>query len=111
MTVFPVINTRQGINTFLYLLSRYVRPVMDPVRTQGQIEKAARKAVEALYGTDIRNLKIRSLFSLPNEQKRESWDAQVVFLLNNVQYAVDLTIQEKDGLITNARLIDTMNPL
>jgi hypothetical protein len=84
---------------------------MDSVKTQSEIENSAKKAIEALYGADIKDLKIRSLFSLPNEQKRESWDAQVIFLLNNLQYSVDLTIQEKDGLITNARLIDTMTPL
>jgi hypothetical protein len=32
-------------------------------------------------------------------------------MLNNLQYVVDLTIREQDGIITNARLIDIMKPL
>ncbi len=37
---------------------------MDSVKTQSEIEKSARKAIEALYGTDIKDLKIQiSLFT------------------------------------------------
>lgn len=84
---------------------------MAPVRTRGEIEKASRNAVEALYGSDLKDFKIRVLFAFPNEQKRDSWDVQVTFLKNKLQYTVDLMIQEQDGQITNARLIDTMTPL
>ena len=84
---------------------------MDPVRTRSQIENSAMKAVKALYGTDIEDFEIRMLFPFPNEQKRDSWDVQVTFISNRLQYTVDLIIQEKDGQITNARLIDTMVPL
>lgn len=84
---------------------------MDPVRTRSQIESSAKKAVEALYGTNINDFKIRVLFPFPNEQKRDSWDVQVTFNSGGLQYTVDLIIQEKDGQITNARLIDTMVPL
>ena len=84
---------------------------MAPVKTKAEIEKASRKAVEALYGTDLRDFKIRVLFPFPSELKRDSWDVQVTFLQGKLQYTVDLIIQENDGKVTNARLIDTMIPL
>jgi hypothetical protein len=84
---------------------------VNSVKTAAQIENSAKKAIQALYGTDIRDFKIRVLFPFPNEQKRDSWDVQVTFLLRGLQYTVDLIIQEKDGQITNARLIDTMSPV
>jgi hypothetical protein len=48
---------------------------------------------------------------LPDEEKRDSWDVQVTFLQNNIQYTVDLLIHDKDGQIINARLVDKMNPI
>ena len=84
---------------------------MTPVKTKSEIEKASRKAVEALYGSDLRDFKIRVLFPFPSELKHDSWDVQVTFLQGKLQYTVDLIIQENDGKVTNARLIDTMVPL
>ncbi len=84
---------------------------MNPVRTTAEIENSAKAAVQALYGRDITNFKIRVVFPFPNEHKRDSWDVQVTFLSNGLQYTVDLIIQEKNGQITAARLIDTMVPL
>jgi len=84
---------------------------MNPVESNAEIEKASKNAIQSLYGTDIRDFKIRVLFPFPSELKRDSWDVQVTFLLAGQQYTVDLIIQEKDGLVTNARLIDTMTPL
>ena len=84
---------------------------MAPVKSKAEIEKASRKAVEALYGTDIKDFKIRVLFPFPSELKHDSWDVQVTFLQGSMQYTVDLMIQENDGKVTNARLIDTMFPL
>ena len=84
---------------------------MAPVRTSSEIESASRRAVEALYGTDISDFKIRVLFPYPNEYKRDSWDVQTTFLSDGMQYTVDLIIQENNGQVTNARLIDTMAPL
>jgi hypothetical protein len=84
---------------------------MTPVKTKSEIEKASRKAVEALYGSDLRDFKIRVLFPFPSEMKHDSWDVQVTFLQGKLQYTVDLIIQENDGKVTNARLIDTMVPL
>jgi hypothetical protein len=81
------------------------------VRTRAEIEISAKRAVQALYGIEIRDFKVSVVFASPNEHKRDSWDVQVKFLLNRVQYTVDLIIQEKDGQITYARLIDTMAPL
>jgi len=85
--------------------------MMDPVKTRSEIENSAMNAVKALYGTNIEDFKIRVLFPFPNELKRDSWDVQVTFILHGLQYTVDLMIQEKDGQITNTRLIDTMVPL
>ena len=84
---------------------------MNSVRKAAEIDNCAKKAIHALYGTDITDFKTRVVFPFPNEQKRDSWDVQVTFLLNGLQYTVDLIIQEKDGQITNARLIDTMKPI
>jgi hypothetical protein len=84
---------------------------MHTVKTTADIEHSAKKAVEALYGSSIQDFKVRVVFPFPNENKRDSWDVQVTFLLNDLKYTVDLMIQEKDGLVTAARLIDTMMPL
>ena len=84
---------------------------MSPVKSDVDIENAARKAIEALYGKNIQDFKVRVVFPFPNEKKRDSWDTQVTFLLNNLQYTVDLMIQEENGEITAARLIDRMKPL
>jgi hypothetical protein len=84
---------------------------MNSVRRTAEIDKSAKKAIHALYGTAITDFKTRVLFPFPNEQKRDSWDVQVTFLLNGIQYTVDLIIQGKDAQITNARLIDTMTPI
>ena len=84
---------------------------MASVNTNEDVEKAAKKAAEALYGTDIKDFKVRVVFPFPSEHKRDSWDVQVTFLSNGVQYTVDLMIDEKNGQITNVRLIDKMTPL
>lgn len=84
---------------------------MNPVHTETEIQTVSKKAVEVMYGSNIENFKIRTLLPFPNEQKREAWDVQVTFLLDGLQHTVDLLINEKDGKITNARLIDTMVPL
>jgi hypothetical protein len=84
---------------------------MSPVRNQKEVEAAAKKTVEALYGAEVKDLKVRVLLPFPNEHQREAWDANVTFLLKGLQYTVDLLINEKDGMVTNARLIDTMAPL
>jgi hypothetical protein len=84
---------------------------MNPVRNQREVEGAAKRAIEALYGTEIKDLKVRVLLPFPNEHKREAWDANVTFMLKGMQYTVDLLINEADGQVTNARLIDTMTPL
>ena len=84
---------------------------MASVKTSVDIERSAKRAVEALYGTDIRDFKVRVVFPFPSEHKRESWDVQVTFLVDNIQYTVDLMIEEEHGQVTNARLIDKMSPL
>jgi hypothetical protein len=84
---------------------------MNAIRNENDVQARAVGAIETLYGKDVIDLKLRSLFSLPNEQTREEWDAQTTFMLNSLQYVVDLTIREQDGIITNARLIDVMKPL
>lgn len=84
---------------------------MSKVTSENEILEASKKAIESLYGPQIEDLKLRVVFPFPNEKQRDSWDTQVTFLKNGLQYTVDLMIQESDGMITNARLIDTMKPL
>jgi hypothetical protein len=95
---------------------------MKPVKTRSEVEESARKAIENLYGHDFQDLKIREILpfisdqsvvggGLPTEDRRDSWDVQVTFLLEGIQYTVDLVVIEKNGQITNARLIDKMTPI
>ncbi len=95
---------------------------MNSVTTADQIEQASRKAIEALYSTNIENFKVRVVLpnvsgenvvqgGLPTAERRDSWDVQVTFLLNGQQYTVDLIINENDGQISYTRLIDKMTPL
>ena len=88
---------------------------MSSAKANRRVEEASRKAIEALYGNDIKDFKVRVVFpyrlsNLAEDQKRAYDDVQVTFLSNNLQYTVDLVIQD-NGQITNARLIDTMTPL
>ncbi len=95
---------------------------MNSVKSNTEIEDTSKKAITALYGSDVKDFKVRVVLpyasdqliakgGLPTEEKRDSWDVQVTFLLNETQYTVDLIIQEKDGEITYSRLIDKMTPL
>ena len=98
---------------------------MSTSKTTSNVEEFARKAIDVLYGEDgkeIKDFRIREMLpystgqivaqgGLPTEDKRDAWDVQVTFLQNNVQYTVDLLVQDRDGQITNARLIDKMNPI
>ena len=95
---------------------------MNPVKSSAEIEDAAKKAITALYGSGVEDFKVRVVLpyasdeliakgGLPTEERRDSWDVQVTFLLDGTQYTVDLIIQEKDGQITYSRLIDKMTPL
>ena len=95
---------------------------MNPVKSSAEIEDTAKKAITTLYGSDVEDFKVRVVLpyasdeliakgGLPTEERRDSWDVQVTFLLNGTQYTVDLIIQEKDGQITYCRLIDKMAPL
>ena len=49
---------------------------MNAVRNESDVQSRAVGAIETLYGKDITHLKLRSVFSLPNVQKREVWDAK-----------------------------------
>jgi hypothetical protein len=95
---------------------------MNPVKTKNDVEAVARKTIESLYGPGFEDLRIREMLpfisdqlvvkgGLPTEDRRDSWDVQVTFLLDGTQYTVDLVVMEKDGQIINARLIDKMTPL
>ena len=63
-----------------------------------------------MYG-NVSDFRINETFQIPEKGPREAWDVQVKFMKNSLKYTVDLEIQEKDGEVTNARLIDTMTPL
>jgi hypothetical protein len=95
---------------------------MNPVKTKNDVEAVARKTIESLYGPGFEDLRIREMLpfisdqlvvkgGLPTEDRKDSWDVQVTFLLDGTQYTVDLVVMEKDGQIINARLIDKMTPL
>ena len=79
--------------------------------TPQEIEKESKRTIEALYGNSISNFKIREVFALPEFGPRVAWDVQVTFSLEGKKNTVDLEIQEKSGNVTNARLIDTMDPI
>src|SRR6187431_603328 len=108
-TCFSLLSLKIGIIMLIYFVN--TNWFMNPVRNEKEVESVAKRATEVLYGSNVENLKVRTLLPYPNEQNREAWDAQVTFLLDGLQYTVDLLINEKDGQITNARLIDTMVPL
>ncbi|MDR4491782.1 MAG: hypothetical protein R2685_12905 [Candidatus Nitrosocosmicus sp.] len=97
---------------------------MAVVSTEKEIEDASKKAVDALFGSLVQNFKIREVFPYSADQiithsddmdtesqSRDGWDVQVTFMLDNLQYTVDLIIQEKDGHVIYSRLIDKMAPL
>jgi hypothetical protein len=97
---------------------------MAVVSTEIEIEDASKKAVNALFGSSVQSIKIREVFPYSADriithsddmdtesQSRDGWDVQVTFMLDNLQYTVDLIIQEKDGQVIYSRLIDKMAPL
>ena len=95
---------------------------MNPVKSRSEVEAAARKAIENLYGHDFQDLKVREILpfisdqtvvggGLPTDDRHDSWDVQVTFLLEEIQYTVDLVVIETNGQIINARLIDKMTPV
>jgi hypothetical protein len=94
---------------------------MTCVTTDIEIEEASKRAINALFGSKIENFKVREVFPYTSGQiatksgstdtpSRDSWDIQVTFLLDNLQYTVDLLIHEKDGQVSYVRVIDTMTP-
>jgi hypothetical protein len=95
---------------------------MNSVKSSAEIEATAKRSIDALYGSDVKDFKVRVVLpyasdqliakgGLPTDEKRDSWDVQVTFLVDGTQYTVDLIIQEKDGQTTYSRLIDKMTPL
>lgn len=83
---------------------------MQKVSTSEDIERESKRVINALYG-DVSDFRINETFAIPEKGTREAWDIQVNFMLDSLKYTVDLEMQEKDGQVTNARLIDTMVPL
>ena len=83
---------------------------MSQVSTPQEIEAKSKQVINTLYG-DVNDFRVNETFQIPEKGPREAWDVQVNFMLNSLKYTVDLEIQEKDGQVTNARLIDTMTPL
>jgi hypothetical protein len=92
---------------------------MKQVKTRSEVEAAARKTIENLYGQDFEDLKVREVLpfisdqsvvggGLPTEDRHDSWEVQVTFLLEGIQYTVDLVFIERSGQVTSARLIDKM---
>jgi len=83
---------------------------MVQVSSPEEIEQQSKKVIDTLYG-DVADFRVNETFAIPEKGTREGWDVQVNFIKNSLKYTVDLEIQEKDGEVTNARLIDTMTPL
>lgn len=94
---------------------------MAVVSTEKEIEEASIKAIDALFGSLVQDLKIREVFPYSADriithsedmdtesQSKDGWDIQVTFKLDNQQYTVDLIIQERDGRVIYSRLIDKM---
>jgi len=87
-----------------------IKLTMQDVSTQEDIDRESKRVINALYG-DVSDFRVNETFQIPEKGPREAWDVQVNFMLNSLKYTVDLEIQEKEGHVTNARLIDTMTPL
>ncbi len=83
---------------------------MQSVSTQEDIDRESRRIINALYG-DVSDFRVNETFQIPEKGPRVAWDVQVNFMIDGLKYTVDLEIQEKDGHVVNARLIDTMTPL
>ena len=83
---------------------------MQKVSTPEDIERESSRVINALYG-NVSDFRVNETFQIPEKGPREAWDVQVNFMLDALKYTVDLEIKEKDGQVTNARLIDTMTPL
>lgn len=94
----------------IFLYSFLVDLVMQSVSTQEDIDRESKRVINALYG-DVSDFRVNETFQIPEKGPREDWDVQVNFMLDALKYTVDLEIQEKDGHVTSARLIDTMTPL
>ena len=82
---------------------------MSSVSSPEEIESESRRVINALYG-DVSDFRVNETFEIPEKGPRVSWDVQVNFMKNSLKYTVDLVIQEKDGEVINAQLIDTMTP-
>ena len=83
---------------------------MQSVSTQEDIDRESQRVINALYG-DVSDLRGNQKFQITEKGTRVSWDVQVNFMIDGLKYTVDLEIQEKDGHVVSARLIDTMTPL
>lgn len=91
-------------------IQKHLGTNMVQVSTPTDIARESERVARALYG-DISSFRVNALYAIPEKGPRVGWDIQVNFMLNGLKYTVDLEIQEKDGQVTNARLIDTMVPL
>ena len=83
---------------------------MVTVATPEDIERESRRVINSLYG-QMSDFRVNATFQMPEKGPRQAWDVQVNFMLDGLKYTVDLEIQENNGHVTNARLIDTMTPL
>lgn len=83
---------------------------MVQVTTPEDIERESKRVIKSLYG-DVSEFRVNTTFQIPEKGPRVAWDVQTNFMLDGLKYTVDLEIQENGGQVTNARLIDTMEPL
>lgn len=83
---------------------------MVKVSTPDDIQRESKRVINSLYG-EVSDFRVNETFQMPEKGPRVAWDVQVHFMLDGLKYTVDLEIQENNGHVTNARLIDTMTPL
>ena len=83
---------------------------MPKVSSKEDIERESKRVISALYG-NVSDFRVNETFQIPEKGPREAWDVQVNCMRDDLKYTVDLEIQEKDGQVTNARLLDTKTPL
>ena len=74
-----------------------------PVNNATQLKPIAEKAVKALYGQAMQNIKILKAERFPLfKEPKQGWFVHAEFNDDNYEYAVQMDIQMADGRITRA---------
>ncbi len=74
-----------------------------PVRYATELKPIVEKAVEALYGKSMENIKIMKADQFPLfKEPKQGWLVHTEFNDDKYEYAVQMDIQEVDGRITRS---------